>query len=190
MILTVSNNADFCKSIYRFLLQRGKFSRFMNFEDLDNFVGFDTISADFVLIDGNSSQRHLRRACEIIESHFPSVEIKILTGTDTLKDIKSPIYSGSENLKISLCDTTACLLGYPLRLTKNEHNILLLLLSDRKRIFSSEEILCLIFPFSSKTSKNQLAVHVCNINKKAMAISGRRLIVNPHKNGYTLNSRI
>ena len=90
-------------------------------------------------------------------------------------------------LKITSNDRIALLLGYPLRLTPNEHKILLILSNERDRTFSYEELLALAFPFKTSITKNQLAVHVCNINKKASEISGRQLIQNPHKNGYCFN---
>ena len=191
MILTVSDNVELCKDLHRFFLQKGAFSRFVSFVNLPDFVKCDTKSIDFAIIDGSSSKKDVRFACEIVAEYFPSAQIEIFAHIDQLKElfVNAPTDVGIQGLKVSTLDHTARLLGYPLRLTKNEYKILLLLLCE-KRIFSADEILDLAFPFSENASKNQLAVHVCNINKKATLISGRRLIINPHKNGYTLNSRI
>ena len=100
---------------------------------------------------------------------------------------------GVNNIKLSISSDrrNTYLLGYKLSLTRTEHKILLLLASNQDNAFSASCISRLIAPFqSSSMSANNIAVHVCAINKKASFITGRRLILNTHKNGYTLTDEI
>lgn len=64
------------------------------------------------------------------------------------------------------------LLGFPLTLSARERTILFSLL--RKHPLSSAELRRIASP---SMTKNGLSVHVHNINKKAQAISGRKLIL-------------
>ncbi len=59
------------------------------------------------------------------------------------------------------------LLGYPLRLSPDEAEIVRAL--QKHRTLRSHR--------GANSSQNTLAVRVCRINKKAMRISGRKLIV-------------
>jgi DNA-binding response OmpR family regulator len=171
-----------------------------------HFVDFETDLIDFIMIDGRFSLKDARTAHETLQCRFPVSKIKIITNIKTFCEHENSISSEASImeiidslsdkhqvsvdqglLKISTTETAAFLLGYPLRLTKSEYKILLLLASYPEKAFQSADIVRLAFPFSPDVSKNHLAVHVCNINKKAEKISGRKLIVNPHKNGYTLN---
>ena len=208
MILTVSDDIDFCKRLHRMMLSVGVFSFFVTLENLSDFVECSTEFVDLVVIGGCESHKDARIACEYLRKNLPSVNIKALTGGVVSGDLADLAITDAQliefarsfsvahrgispfqNLKISPSETKANLLGYPVRLTKSEHKILLLLSSDPERIFSGESISRLAFPFHD-ISKNQLAVHICNINKKAEAISGRKLIINPHKNGYMLNPHL
>ncbi|MBQ3000014.1 MAG: hypothetical protein IJD64_06095 [Clostridia bacterium] len=68
------------------------------------------------------------------------------------------------------------LLGYPLHLSPDEAELVHTL--QGKRSLASKSI--------PNTSANALAVRVCSINKKAIRVSGRRLII--FENGaYRLN---
>ncbi len=59
------------------------------------------------------------------------------------------------------------LLGYPLRLSPEEAKLLRRIKKNRT----------LGIRIGTKASANALAVRVCGINKKAMRVSGRKLIV-------------
>ena len=63
------------------------------------------------------------------------------------------------------------LLGYPLRLTPTE-NKLLTLITERGE--ASAELLCTLL--SEGVSRQNVAVHISAINRKAQSISGRKLV--------------
>lgn len=193
MLLVVSDSVGFCKNLHSQLLSRGLFSLFATYENMADIVESETDLIDTVIIDGCHSSKGVRAVQERSISRLPHADIRLLTVDSQLNDLVASLsvgrdeYASFRGLRVSPSDTEARLLGYPLRLTKSEHKILLLLLSDPGRPFSADLILRVAFPFSTDLSKNQLAVHICNINKKARQITGRRLIVNPHKSGYLLN---
>ena len=64
-------------------------------------------------------------------------------------------------------DQEFLLLGYPLHLSPDEAELV--------RALKKHRTLCV--PHGAKLSENALAVRICRINKKAMRISGRKLIV-------------
>ena len=66
-------------------------------------------------------------------------------------------------------------LGYDLRLTPDEFT-LITAISKGLGTADDKEILALISP-DREIIRGNLAVHVHNINKKAMAVGGRRIIV-------------
>ena len=196
MLLVVSDSAEFGKKLYDRLLPKGLPALFVTFENVDDFVGSDTDFTDIVIIDGRHSQKNARCAQMLLVRRFPHADIKMLTLDSQLTALFDSLSSERDKyisfgcLRLSPSDTEAWLLGYPLRLTKSEHKILLLLSSEPERSFSADCILRIAFPFSFDLSKNQLAVHICNINKKARRITGRKLITNPHKIGYMLNPHL
>ena len=63
------------------------------------------------------------------------------------------------------------LLGYPLSLSRTEHRLLLAVLTAGER--SPEQLAAVL---GRQLSRGAIAAHVCGINKKAAAISGRRLL--------------
>ena len=63
------------------------------------------------------------------------------------------------------------LLGYPLRLTPTE-NKLLTLITERGE--ASAELLCSLL--NEGVSRQNVAVHISAINRKAQSISGRKLV--------------
>lgn len=77
-------------------------------------------------------------------------------------------------------------LGYKLNLSDNEFKIFCSIAHSSQEYISAEKILRECFPNKCKTTGN-VAVHVCNINRKAQVIGGRRLIVSKYKSGYRLN---
>ncbi len=79
---------------------------------------------------------------------------------------------------------TAFLLGYKLHLTKTEYLILSALSSDKAPLSRTDlENTCFE---DLGTGKTTIAVHIFNINKKAKAISGRRLVVTDKSGKYKL----
>jgi len=189
-----------------FYFSNGLFSAFEKLQNLWNFVDYDTDTVDFFIIDASYPAKDIRSAADIMRAAFPQVNIVVFGKSpmpiDHINSIKSKselftflssaIKKDTSNYNSSMLNVdpnnrTVILLGYPMKLTPNEHRSLMLLASDTNRIFTHRDICILAFPFKNSFTKNHIAVHVCNINKKALRISGRPLIHNPHKNGYILN---
>ena len=206
MLLTVSNNAEFIEKLYNIYLDNAIFSMFCATSKLSDFVTSETLWADFILIDAALPPKELRSARDILIKKFPNAHVGIFGRPALLSENVTYLFSNDElleflyplrenfsfgidqrKLKITTYDRSVILLGYQIRLTPKEHKILLLLLSNPRRIFTPDEISRLAFPLENQLSKNQIAVHICNINKKAFPITERALIENTHKIGYSLN---
>ena len=91
---------------------------------------------------------------------------------------------------LNLCDDgkTIILIGYRVALTRHEYGIIKLLY-DAPEGVSSESIIEKCFKNKDITVGN-VAVHVYNINKKAMPVIGRRLVVGDRKQGYKIAENI
>ncbi len=79
------------------------------------------------------------------------------------------------------------LLGYKFELTNTEHTVLLAIAENRNNPISSEQI---ANRMNIDLSKENLAFHISNINRKAKIITNRVLIKNIAKNGYFLNEEM
>jgi DNA-binding response OmpR family regulator len=80
------------------------------------------------------------------------------------------------------------LLGYTFELTRTEYIILEALLGADKPISCRELVQSYIGV--DKARESSIAVHVCNINKKAWPISKRQLIINVRSKGYLIREDI
>ena len=91
---------------------------------------------------------------------------------------------------LNLCDDgkTIILIGYRVVLTRHEYGIVKLLYDDPEGV-SAESIIEKCFKNKDITVGN-VAVHVYNINKKAMPVIGRRLVVGDRKQGYIIAENI
>ena len=78
-------------------------------------------------------------------------------------------------------------LGYELDLTPDEYLLICAIVDGEGQIDDSEYIQ-IISPNKTVTFGN-LAVHVCNINQKAMAVGGRRIIVK-RKHHYFIDEKL
>ena len=215
MILTLSDDSLLCKKLQKIYFQNGYFSFFEKLQKIENFVDYDTDIIDFIVIDTTSDIRRASTVCKGLKERFPGARILALIrkkpsskslfitvehadieltfpflDSDIVRAIEkfSSRLPSSLPLKIDADPNLTSLLGYRLKLTRTEHKILLLLYTNRFKPLSSSQIASLAFPCDkSPTGALSIAVHICNINKKATSISGRKLILNPHKNGYLLN---
>ena len=75
-------------------------------------------------------------------------------------------------LELSETEPHVLLLGYPLSLSETEYGILLSICREHPSPLSIDSLVA-----EHSLSTNGVAVHICNLNKKAARISGRRLIV-------------
>lgn len=96
-------------------------------------------------------------------------------------------YINLKNLLVHKSANTVFLLGYRLILTKTEYAILKALSENAYSTLSCEMIADITL---LELSKENIAFHVFNINKKAKSISNRILIKNISKIGYFLNEEM
>ena len=91
---------------------------------------------------------------------------------------------------LTLCDDgkTVILLGYRLVLTAQEYKIVKHLF-DEPRGTNVDEIIEKCFK-NKDVSHGNVAVHVHNINQKAMPITNKKLIKGDRKLGYKINENI
>ena len=82
----------------------------------------------------------------------------------------------------------AIYLGYDMGLTASEFR-LLFALYESKRTCTAEELLALL-SCKKPLARGNVAVHVCNINKKARWIGGRNLILGEDHQGYRLTEHL
>ena len=80
------------------------------------------------------------------------------------------------------------LLGYTIELTRTEYIILEALLGADDPISCRELVERYIG--ADKSKESSIAVHICNINKKAWQISKRQLIVSIRSKGYIISEDI
>ena len=77
-------------------------------------------------------------------------------------------------------------LGYKLNLSKSEFKIICAIAGSTVEYITAESILreC----FTNKDVKpGNVAAHICNINRKAAVIGGRKIILSKYDTGYKLN---
>ena len=73
------------------------------------------------------------------------------------------------------------ILGYRVELTDKECEIIKILL-DSKRVMHKREIAML-----AEIAESSVAVHIANINKKALPITGRKLLVGNRRGEYAFS---
>lgn len=81
----------------------------------------------------------------------------------------------------------ASLLKFPLKLTKSEYKIISLLCQNPNNSFDADMILNMCFLNSELKKKGNVYSHIFSINRKAIKIGNRRLIINKKGVGYSLN---
>jgi DNA-binding response OmpR family regulator len=91
----------------------------------------------------------------------------------------------SQILRISEDDGEVIYLGYPLSVTATEKKLLKLFLESDGGISSRE--ICEAMGLDPEKSRNAVAVHVCHINNKSLAVGGRRLISDAVMGVYRIN---
>lgn len=75
-------------------------------------------------------------------------------------------------------------LGYRVELTDGEREIVKTLLEAARPMHKSE------LSHLAKIAENSLAVHIANINKKALPITGRKLLVGNRQGEYKVSDNI
>ena len=88
--------------------------------------------------------------------------------------------------KIVLSEERSCafILGYKVELTDKEYEIIKILL-DSKCVIHKREIAELV-----EIAESSVAVHIANINKKALPITGRKLLFGNRRGEYAFSENI
>ncbi len=81
----------------------------------------------------------------------------------------------------------AYFLGFPFRLTKAEYRILLFLCQRTNSPSSARLLLGCCFPEGYRMTETNIRSHISSINRKAIFLGGRKLILNERGKGYMLN---
>jgi len=107
--------------------------------------------------------------------------------------IPAPLYdleitwSKDDYIKFS-DDQSALIIGYRVRFTKLEYDILKLLF-DEGGWFTAEQIIERCFEHKDVGVGN-VAVHVFNLNQKVLPVTGRKIVFHDRKNGYRIVENI
>jgi DNA-binding response OmpR family regulator len=96
-------------------------------------------------------------------------------------------YINYKHLYLSQENEIVIYLGYNLKLTKIEFNILKAIMQNPRKPISSEQIADFC---AFDCSKENIVYHVSKINSKTKAIGNRILIKNIAKKGYFLNEKM
>ncbi len=100
-----------------------------------------------------------------------------------------PVYSFGA-LKLGGTRREAYLLNSPLALSESEYRILMFLAMHTDVPLTEDMILSFCFAESYRMVTSNVRVHISNINRKARAIGGRRLVSFVHNKGYMLNENM
>lgn len=74
------------------------------------------------------------------------------------------------------------------RLTLTEEMIVRHLMFAKGEWHTAKEIACYAYPGSGDKTEESVCVHVCNINKKSLHITGKKAILAKRYHGYSLNT--
>ena len=92
-------------------------------------------------------------------------------------------------LSVGLSPDQTVYMGYPMPLSPRAHNILRCLFYRAPHVTTADELMSLCYPCEYKSISN-LAVQIHEINRHAMKIDPRPLIVNVYGKGYRLRDGI
>ncbi|MBR3879474.1 MAG: hypothetical protein IKJ24_05045 [Clostridia bacterium] len=97
-------------------------------------------------------------------------------------ELKAEVTFVFEYDKIVLCEDkrSVLIIGYKTELTEKEYEIVRILI-DSKRMMHKREIAKL-----AEIADSAVAVHIANINKKALPITSRKLLVGNRRGEYSL----
>ncbi len=203
MIAIYSRDADFNNFVQKVLSDIGIIPIF--FVDDSKIELFKDLKIkNFLIFLDEASRADVERICKSIHNKIPlssiavavkeSTRFREIEGIDKqiiipcdeniFKQMLHRYFSFSSSfgvLKFEQKNRDVTLLGYPLSLSKTDYAIVKLLVSSKERSIPSE-------PFSEllKISNNCLSAHIFTVNKKAFALTDRKLIIHT-KRGYMLN---
>ncbi len=127
----------------------------------------------------------------LISSDFETDAFPSSYFVDVIKEILSKcgycLKRSYMHLKLGDSSNKATLLGYPLNLTRAEYRILLFLCQSTDKRLDEETILCFCFAESYRMTETNVRAHISSINRKAKALSGRKLIICHRNAGYQIN---
>lgn len=117
---------------------------------------------------------------------FPSSDLSVAL-LKILTEIGYSLWRSYKFLELGNSNLEAHLLGYPLKLTLSEYRILLYMCQSADETFSPKILLGSCFVESYRMTETNIRTHISSINKKALALCGRRLILSERGKGYRLN---
>ena len=117
---------------------------------------------------------------------FPSSFFTVAL-TDLLTELGYTLTRNFGHLDLGRSPKDASLLSYPFHLTSAEYRILLYLCSKGEEAVTAEMLLSFCFAESYRMSITNVRAHISSINKKSIALGGRKLILSVHGEGYRLN---
>ena len=203
MITVYSHNSDFNIFVEKVFSDIGIIPLF--FDDASKLESFKSLDIkNFLIFLDEPSRSKVERICESVRNNFPisniAVAVKDSTRFREIENIdKQIIIPCSENIFKQMihryfCFPTSCgvlkfehknrgvtLLGYPLTLSKTDYSIVKFLVLSKEKPLSPE-----IFSELLNISNTCLSTHIGTVNKKAFALTNRKLIIHT-KHGYMLN---
>ncbi|MBQ8207787.1 MAG: winged helix-turn-helix transcriptional regulator [Clostridia bacterium] len=111
----------------------------------------------------------------------------ILSLSTILSEIGYGTTRNYKHLRLGNDRHSALYLGYPLELSPAEYRILLYLCGCGDKTVSVDNILGSCFAESYRMVETNIRSHISDINRKAKALGGRRLILSVRGEGYRLN---
>ena len=207
MIAIYSRNSDFNIFVQKALSSIGIIPVFFRDDSrLELFYNFGV--KNFLVFLDEPSRSSVKYICDTILRRFPSSNIAVAVNADSSSPTRFREIEGvnrqiiipcGENifkqllfryfsftssygvLKFQNTSRSATLLGYPLSLSKTDYAIVRLLACAKENPVTADALSEFL-----KISSNCLSAHICAINKKAFALTDRKLITHI-KCGYMLN---
>ena len=206
MILTITSDSALTLKLSNLYRQEQYFSYFTDHEHLFDIIAQRANIIKLCIIDCRSiSSKTTDLALTSISERIPNVDIITIAKNsnycrkpyshlqisdpffnEKMKELLTKLY---KNRRTDSCMIShdkydkVLLLGYPMNLTSTERRILMLLSEYPKNVFTPSDISHLV---GLKNSKS-VAVHISSINKKAVIISERPLILSKYSLGYHIN---
>ena len=203
MIAVYSHDSDFNIFVKKVFSDIGIIPLFFNDASmLDTFKSLEI--KNFLVFLDKTSRAKVEHMCENILNSHPNSSIAVAVKESTrfreIEEVNSQIIIPCDDsifkqmIHRYFCFPTSCgvlkfehkdrgvtLLGYPLTLSKTDYAIVKLLVSSKEMPISPG-----IFSELLSISNNCLSAHICTVNKKAFALTNRKLIIHTNR-GYMLN---
>ena len=214
MLIIITDRRELGKNLASILTQRGIFA----FECPLETGAFYCEKKDTggVILDCVSNLSKGEQLCRLLRSTYPKLPILALVERHSVPEIEADMILRDQPIKNLLpdlldfcqrvCEFNADRLstyfltvgetpeevfymGYPLRLSQKAFTVLRCIFYRHPNLISTEDLMSLCYPDGRETVGN-LAVQIHHINKCALAIDPRPLVVNEYGKGYKLRDGI